>query len=40
LDDAAEKEIGTEHPTVGNDVVVPEEMTDVYDNRMELAQVV
>jgi hypothetical protein len=40
LGDAADEEIGTEHSTVGNDIVVPEEMIDVYDNRMELAQVV
>jgi hypothetical protein len=40
LDDAADEEIGTEHPTVGNDVVLPEVMIDVHDNRMELAQVV
>jgi hypothetical protein len=40
MEDVMNEETEAEQPTVGNDVVVPEEMMDVYDGTIELLQVV
>jgi hypothetical protein len=40
MDDVMDDEAEAEQSTVGNDVVVPEEMMEVYDGTIEAPQVV